>query len=153
MVDLSNVHFFGHSGGHFNFKFVVLIRKNTMGNKKYPPGTNHFSPFSPLFKPSQRTCILPLQFPPSYAHEAFKLGYVIVLSNIGLVTQTCLLAYLGRTFFLWSYLVPYLVSPLLSPGFWQTNLHQYHSSQTIGTSTILHATLKLHISPTSFTNR
>lgn len=72
------------------FGWWIYLMKNTMGNKKYPPGTNHFSPFSPLFKPSQR--------------------YVIVLSNIGLVTQTCLLAYLGRTFFLWSYLVPYLLT-------------------------------------------
>ena len=26
-----------------------------MGSKMYPPGTNHFDPSSPLFKPEQRT--------------------------------------------------------------------------------------------------
>lgn len=28
-------------------------RKNTMGSKMYSPGTNHFDPDSPLFKPEQ----------------------------------------------------------------------------------------------------
>jgi hypothetical protein len=28
--------------------------RNTMGNPKYPPGTNHLNPNSPLFKPHER---------------------------------------------------------------------------------------------------
>lgn len=33
---------------------LYLYRKNTMGSPSYPPGTNHFNPSSPLFKPRQR---------------------------------------------------------------------------------------------------
>lgn len=33
------------------------IRRNTMGSPMYPAGTNHFSPYSPLFKKEQRKYI------------------------------------------------------------------------------------------------
>jgi len=40
---------------HSKFKYR---RKNAMGNPKYPAGTNHFNPNSPLFKSHERECHL-----------------------------------------------------------------------------------------------
>ncbi|KAJ3553381.1 hypothetical protein NM688_g3643 [Phlebia brevispora] len=48
------------------FRMVVMqscgwwlyLSTNVMGSKKYPEGTNHFSPYSPLFKKEQRHAII-----------------------------------------------------------------------------------------------
>ncbi|SJL05747.1 related to Delta(12) fatty acid desaturase [Armillaria ostoyae] len=86
------------------FGWWVYLAKNTMGSKMYSPGTNHFDPDSPLFKPEQRNAI--------------------IISDIGLVAMVLLLAYAGPSFFFKYYLIPYLASPLMF-----TYLH--HSDPTI----------------------
>ncbi|PBL01022.1 hypothetical protein ARMGADRAFT_1043115 [Armillaria gallica] len=86
------------------FGWWVYLAKNTMGSKMYSPGTNHFDPDSPLFKPEQRNAI--------------------IISDIGLVVMVLLLSYAGPSFFFKYYLVPYLASPLMF-----TYLH--HSDPTI----------------------
>lgn len=67
----------------------IYLAQNTMGSPMYPPGTNHFNPNSPLFKSEQRNSI--------------------VLSNIGLSIMGCILFYMGREFFFWYYLIPYVL--------------------------------------------
>ncbi|KAJ7581901.1 delta-12 fatty acid desaturase [Mycena floridula] len=67
---------------------------NILGSPKYPKGTNHFFPSSPLFKPHERRGI--------------------IASNIGLSIMTCIL-YLwtkkvGIVMFLKLYFVPYLLA-------------------------------------------
>ncbi|KAK0478475.1 fatty acid desaturase-domain-containing protein [Armillaria novae-zelandiae] len=61
------------------FGWWVYLAKNTMGSKMYAPGTNHFDPDSPLFKPEQRNAI--------------------IVSDIGLVAMVLLLAYAGPVMF------------------------------------------------------
>ncbi|TFK67567.1 hypothetical protein BDN72DRAFT_879552 [Pluteus cervinus] len=68
----------------------VYLMKNTMGSKMYPPGTNHFDPNSPLFKPDQRNSI--------------------IISNVALTFMSVLLFKAGSNFVLWYYLVPYLLT-------------------------------------------
>ncbi|KAG6830772.1 hypothetical protein H0H87_007171 [Tephrocybe sp. NHM501043] len=72
------------------FGWWVYLAKNTMGSKMYPPGTNHFSPSSPLFKPEQRNSI--------------------IISNIALTAMSALMIYAGRNLVLKYYLVPYLLT-------------------------------------------
>ncbi|CAA7263772.1 unnamed protein product [Cyclocybe aegerita] len=67
---------------------------NAMGSPMYPPGTNHFQPSSPLFKPHERNGI--------------------IASNIGLTVMSCVL-YLwtkevGLSNFAKLYFVPYLLA-------------------------------------------
>ena len=80
-----------------------------MGSAAYPKGTNHFSPSSPLFKPSQRVWFLSsLAFffiPSGVAAEKY-----IILSNLGLCITATVLVFLGRDFFWWCYFIPYVVS-------------------------------------------
>ncbi|KAG7450490.1 uncharacterized protein BT62DRAFT_978594 [Guyanagaster necrorhizus] len=84
------------------FGWWVYLAKNTMGSKMYSPGTNHFDPDSPLFKPEQRNAI--------------------IISDIGLVAMVLLLSYAGPNFFFKYYLIPYIVMMF-------TYLH--HSDPTI----------------------
>jgi len=117
-----------------NFRFTKHdASQNTMGSPMYPPGTNHFNPNSPLFKSEQRKffafslfyfwtlylCALFFVDITSYFQfsQNFNLlnflplkGTSIVVSNIGLSIMACFLFYMGRDFFLWYYLIPYLVS-------------------------------------------
>ena len=37
---------------------MLAYRVNSMGSKRYPPGTNHFSPYSPIFRADQRVSLL-----------------------------------------------------------------------------------------------
>ncbi|KAF8876349.1 delta-12 fatty acid desaturase [Infundibulicybe gibba] len=67
---------------------------NAMGSPMYPPGTNHFQPSSPLFKPHERNGI--------------------IASNIGLTVMSCVL-YLwtrevGIANFAKFYFVPYILA-------------------------------------------
>ncbi|KAG6821135.1 hypothetical protein H0H93_006474 [Arthromyces matolae] len=71
------------------FGWWIYLAKNTMGSKMYPPGTNHFDPNSPLFKPEQRNAI--------------------IISNIALTAMLSAMAYVGPTLVLKYYLVPYLL--------------------------------------------
>ncbi|KAK0506111.1 fatty acid desaturase-domain-containing protein [Armillaria luteobubalina] len=89
------------------FGWWVYLAKNTMGSKMYAPGTNHFDPDSPLFKPEQRNAI--------------------IVSDIGLVAMVLLLAYAGPSFFFKHYLIPYLLTNHWIVMF--TYLH--HSDPTI----------------------
>ncbi|KAF9475735.1 hypothetical protein BDN70DRAFT_221382 [Pholiota conissans] len=71
------------------FGWWIYLANNTMGSPMYPPGTNHFNPMSPLFKKEQR--------------------FNIFMSDLGLTIMASWLYYMGREFFLWHYLVPYLL--------------------------------------------
>ncbi|KAI0826081.1 delta-12 fatty acid desaturase [Irpex lacteus] len=70
------------------------LLQNTLGSPMYPPGTNHFSPSSPLFKNEKR--------------------HRIVISNIGLAVMSCvLMAYgyhVGLRNFIKVYFIPYLLA-------------------------------------------
>jgi omega-6 fatty acid desaturase (delta-12 desaturase) len=84
-----------------------------MGSPMYPAGTNHFNPYSPLFKKEQRTylgkntiCV--------YIECCPVLGFTIFMSNLGITSMACVLYYLGKEFFFWYYLIPYIVSFLMS---------------------------------------
>ncbi|EAU81573.1 fatty acid conjugase [Coprinopsis cinerea okayama7 len=84
---------------------------NIMGNPKYPPGTNHFQPSSPLFKPHERNGI--------------------IASNLGLGFMSLLLWRWGNTvgsgYFVKLYLVPYLLA-----NHWIVMLtYLHHSDPTI----------------------
>jgi len=70
------------------FGWWIYLSQNTMGSPMYPPGTNHFTPSSPLFKKEQRNAI--------------------IMSNIGISTMAAILIYKGREFFFWYYLIPYV---------------------------------------------
>lgn len=61
-----------------------------MGSPMYPPGTNHFNPNALLFKKEQR--------------------FNILMSDVALVFMSFWLYYMGREFFLWYYVVPWIVS-------------------------------------------
>ncbi|EEB96560.1 hypothetical protein MPER_04289 [Moniliophthora perniciosa FA553] len=72
----------------------VYLFTDTSGSPRHPPGTNHFSPSSPLFKLKDR--------------------YGIIASNIGLTFMACVLylwtKQVGTSAFLKLYFVPYIVS-------------------------------------------
>ncbi|KAF8656529.1 hypothetical protein AX16_002493 [Volvariella volvacea WC 439] len=89
------------------FGWWVYLTKNTMGSKMYPPGTNHFSPSSPLFKPEQRNSV--------------------IISNTALVAMSALLIHIGPSVVGWYYLIPYLLTNHWIVMF--TYLH--HSDPTI----------------------
>ncbi|KAG6834999.1 hypothetical protein H0H93_005702 [Arthromyces matolae] len=72
------------------FGWWLYLAQNTMGSKMYPPGTNHFDPHSPLFKPEQRKSI--------------------VISNIALTLMLSAMVYVGPGLVLKYYLVPYLLT-------------------------------------------
>lgn len=42
------------------------------------------------------------------------LGFTIFMSNLGITSMACVLYYLGKEFFFWYYLIPYIVSFLAS---------------------------------------
>ncbi|KAG5639052.1 hypothetical protein H0H81_007310 [Sphagnurus paluster] len=67
---------------------------NAMGNPMYPPGTNHFQPSSPLFKPHERKGIV-----------ASNIGLAVMSSVLYLWTQK-----VGLHYFIKLYFVPYIVS-------------------------------------------
>ncbi|KAJ3567933.1 hypothetical protein NP233_g6047 [Leucocoprinus birnbaumii] len=84
---------------------------NSMGSPMYPPGTNHFSPSSPLFKPHERRGI--------------------IASDIGLGVMACLLGmfynHVGLAAFVKLYVVPYLLA-----NHWIVMLtYLHHSDPTI----------------------
>ncbi|KAH9946536.1 delta-12 fatty acid desaturase protein [Amylocystis lapponica] len=84
---------------------------NAMGSKAYPPGTNHFSPSSPLFRPKDR--------------------HLIIATNIGLAVMATILVrwtwVVGVATFVKIYFVPYLLA-----NHWIV-MHTYlqHSDPTI----------------------
>ncbi|KAF6743663.1 delta-12-fatty acid desaturase [Ephemerocybe angulata] len=71
------------------FGWWIYLSRNTMGCPSHPPGTSHFNPYSPLFKPEQRMSI--------------------ILSNIGLGSMIFILYCAGCEFALWYYLPPFLL--------------------------------------------
>ncbi|KAF5313871.1 hypothetical protein D9619_013113 [Psilocybe cf. subviscida] len=84
---------------------------NAMGSPMYPPGTNHFQPSSPLFKPHERNGI--------------------IASNIGLSIMSTILVLwtreVGVTNFLKLYFVPYILA-----NHWIVMLtYLHHSDPTI----------------------
>lgn len=89
------------------FGWWVYLSKNTMGSKMYPPGTNHFDPNSPLFKPAQRNSI--------------------IISNIGLTCMVSFLFWLGPGLVAKYYFIPYMLTNHWIVMF--TYLH--HSDPTI----------------------
>ncbi|OSX63288.1 hypothetical protein POSPLADRAFT_1168809 [Postia placenta MAD-698-R-SB12] len=89
----------------------LYISTNAMGSKRYPKGTNHFSPYSPLFRPDQR------------------LG--IFLSDVGIIGMLSILYYCGTIYggkavFMY-YFVPYVLC-----NHWYVMLtYLHHSDPTI----------------------
>ncbi|CCM00809.1 uncharacterized protein FIBRA_02851 [Fibroporia radiculosa] len=71
----------------------LYMTTNAMGSRRYPKGTNHFSPYSSLFRPEER------------------LG--IVLSDIGLIGMGSILYYASKLYggkaVLMYYFIPYVV--------------------------------------------
>ncbi|KAF9482833.1 delta-12 fatty acid desaturase [Pholiota conissans] len=67
---------------------------NAMGSPMYPPGTNHFSPSSPLFKPHERNGII-----------ASNIGLTVMSSILYLWTRE-----VGLSNFLKLYFVPYILA-------------------------------------------
>ncbi|KAI0711224.1 fatty acid desaturase-domain-containing protein [Earliella scabrosa] len=91
--------------------FLELNSCNKLGAKMYPKGTNHFSPYSALFKDHQRLSIL--------------------ISDIGLIGMMSLLYLFGRTYG-WKAFVAYYFVPYVLCNHWIvmiTFLH--HSDPTI----------------------
>ncbi|KAG6809943.1 hypothetical protein H0H92_013992 [Tricholoma furcatifolium] len=87
------------------FGWWVYLAKNTMGSKMYPPGTNHFDPKSPLFKPEQPlVAMLSLM---AYVGPSLVLKYYLVpylaewsfLRGAAATVDRPLLGYFGRFFF------------------------------------------------------
>ncbi|KAL1696384.1 fatty acid desaturase-domain-containing protein [Schizophyllum commune] len=85
----------------------IYLAKNTMGSKMYPPGTNHFDPSSPLFKPEQRDGV--------------------IYSNLGIGAMLVALYSLGWSWVAWYYMIPYILTNHWIVMF--TYLH--HSDPTI----------------------
>jgi len=72
------------------FGWWCYMIQNAMGNPKYPVGTNHFSPSSPLFKPHERKYIL--------------------LTDIAILLWAGVMFYYARDLILPYYLVPWALS-------------------------------------------
>ncbi|KAF8638483.1 hypothetical protein AX17_002172 [Amanita inopinata Kibby_2008] len=72
----------------------IYLFTDYMGSPRHPPGTNHFSPSSSLFKPHERNGI--------------------IASNIGLTAMSCVLyvwtSYVGFANFVKLYFVPYILT-------------------------------------------
>lgn len=89
----------------------LYLSQNTLGSKMYPPGTNHFDPNSPLFKPNQRNSI--------------------IMSDIGITAMGAVLSYVARHVG-WMAIAKYYFIPYMLTNHWIvmfTYLH--HSDPTI----------------------
>ncbi|KAH9941308.1 fatty acid desaturase-domain-containing protein [Epithele typhae] len=89
----------------------LYLSVNKLGSKMYPKGTNHFSPYSALWKKEQR--------------------FGIVISDIGLIAMMSLLYLFARTYG-WKAFVAYYFIPYMLCNHWivmVTFLH--HSDPTI----------------------
>lgn len=71
------------------FGWWLYLIKNEMGCKIYPPWTNHFNPYGPLFKKEEASNI--------------------IITDAGLFGMIGLLYMCGSEYFWWHYLVPYLL--------------------------------------------
>ena len=78
-----------------------------MGNPKYPRGTNHFNPNSPLFKPDEREYSFSNHPFPEFL--TFLTGKAVVQSNVSLLLWAAVMYHFGRDFFWGYYLVPWVV--------------------------------------------
>ncbi|GBE87653.1 Delta(12) fatty acid desaturase [Sparassis crispa] len=93
------------------FGWWYYLGWNALGSKMYPPGTNHFSPYSALFKPEQRRGI--------------------IISDIGIAVMLSILVYAGRLYG-WKAILGYYFIPYVLCNHWvvmATFLH--HSDPTI----------------------
>ncbi|KAK7678671.1 hypothetical protein QCA50_018252 [Cerrena zonata] len=93
------------------FGWWLYMGCNIMGSPMYPAGTNHFSPYSPLFKKEQRMGIF--------------------VSDLALLAMGSLLVYAGQTYG-WKAVLMYYVIPYMLCNHWIvmcTFLH--HSDPTI----------------------
>ncbi|KAH9940693.1 fatty acid desaturase-domain-containing protein [Amylocystis lapponica] len=92
------------------FGWWVYLSYNVMGSKMYPPGTNHFSPYSALFKKEQRRGI--------------------IVSDIGISVMLSLLVYAGHLLG-WKAVVMYYVVPYIVCNHWLMSTYLHHSDPTI----------------------
>ncbi|KAJ2934392.1 hypothetical protein H1R20_g2700, partial [Candolleomyces eurysporus] len=98
------------------FGWWIYLTRNTMGSPSYPPGTNHFNPYSPLFKKEQRKSLLwllltePKQaYDPivmiTYLHHSdptlphYRKGQWTFLRGVAATVDRPLLGWFGRFFF------------------------------------------------------
>lgn len=80
----------------------------------YPQGTNHFSPYSTLFKKEHRTFLI-IEVKSTYVFTfRFLLGKGIIISDIGIAVMVYALMYASRCcgwkLVIASYFLPYVVS-------------------------------------------
>lgn len=86
-----------------------------MGGVSHPPGTNHFNPFSTLFKPQQRkgSSTPSIQF---ISHAIT--GKSIIISDVSLAIMLYILYRMGWDMVSKYYIIPYFVSlPKLDQGY------------------------------------
>ncbi|KZT10498.1 uncharacterized protein LAESUDRAFT_427677 [Laetiporus sulphureus 93-53] len=89
----------------------LYISTNAMGSKRYPKGTNHFDPYSALFRSDQR------------------LG--IFLSDVGLVGMSTILFYATKMYGIKAFFTYYFI-PLVLCNHWIVMLtYLHHSDPTI----------------------
>ncbi|KAF4582463.1 hypothetical protein EYR38_002588 [Pleurotus pulmonarius] len=79
------------------FGWWVYLSKNTMGSKMYPPGTNHFDPNSPLFKPAQLMFTYLHHSDPTIPH--YRKDEWTFLRGAAATVDRPLLGWMGRFFF------------------------------------------------------
>ena len=80
----------------------------------YPPFTNHFSPYSALFKPEQRMFV-----PAGLAivNSPYTSGQGIIMSDIGISAMIGVLVYLGNLWG-WKTIVAYYFIPYVLCNHW-----------------------------------
>ncbi|KAF5356411.1 hypothetical protein D9758_009483 [Tetrapyrgos nigripes] len=75
------------------FGWYAYLFTNAQGSPRYPQGTNHFSPYSAIFKPSERKGII-----------ASDVGLIVMIAILYKWTQS-----VGLSYFMKLYLIPYLI--------------------------------------------
>ncbi|KAF4581364.1 hypothetical protein EYR40_002952 [Pleurotus pulmonarius] len=78
------------------FGWWMYLTQNTMGSKAYPPGTNHFNPNSPLFKPSQLMLTYLQHSDPTIPH--YRKNEWTFLRGAAATVDRPLLGWMGRFF-------------------------------------------------------
>ncbi|KAL4253025.1 Fatty acid desaturase [Abortiporus biennis] len=93
------------------FGWWLYLGVNAMGGRAYPPGTNHFSPYSALFTERQRRGI--------------------IISDIALSVMASILIYFGRLYGLKAFLAFYFVPYVLCNHWIVMCTYLHHSDPTL----------------------
>ncbi|TFY69825.1 hypothetical protein EVJ58_g181 [Rhodofomes roseus] len=83
---------------------------NAAGSNRYPKGTNHFSPYSPLFRPDQSTIAVLINV---VELDMIRSGLGILLSDIGILGMGLVLRRAANLYGAWAvfmyYFIPYVL--------------------------------------------